>query len=52
MSVIYLRDLKEGTIKDEYEAEIRRERPDLIPALENGDDIIIAESYKPEDYEV
>jgi len=50
MSAIYLRDLKEGPIKEEILREIRKKRPDLLAAIEEGDDVEIGEYAKPEDY--
>lgn len=50
MSQIFLRDLKDGP-RGEYEREIRKKRPDLVPALEAGHDIAIGEGYEPKDHE-
>lgn len=48
-----LRDLH-GVIKEETIKQIRKERPDLIPALEDEDqpDIQIGEFWPPDKFEV
>jgi hypothetical protein len=47
----FLRDLT-PELRKLKEDEIRADRPDLIPALENGDDIVIGDNYDPKDYEI
>ncbi len=49
--MLFLRDLKQN-LRDEVEADIRKSRPDLIPALEAGDDIEIGEIFHSKEYKV
>lgn len=50
-SPLYLRDLKDS-LREEFETGIRKERPDLLEALDNGDDIRIGEVFRITDCEI
>jgi hypothetical protein len=49
MGNLYLRDLKD-TLREDIEKQIRKHRPDLIKALEEGEDISIGDMYNPENF--
>lgn len=51
MSMLYVRDLKEN-LQEEVERDIRKNRPDLVAALEDGQDILIGDIYKASRYEI
>lgn len=50
-SPMYVRDLKES-LREETERQIRRDRPDLVEALDRGDDITIGGYWRSKDFEL
>lgn len=51
MSSLYLRDLKDMD-RESMENLIKKERPDLVPKMEEGLDITIGEYFDIEDFSI
>lgn len=51
MAVLYPRDLS-GTLKQDFENQLKEHRPDLVKAYEDGEDITIGEvkHLEPKDW--
>lgn len=47
--ILYLRDLSDQC-REAYEKEIRKTRPDLVKALDEGEDIEVGGTYRVKDF--
>lgn len=49
--MIYLNDLR-ARIREEVLEQIKKERPDLLEAIEAGDDVKVGDSIKVKEYKI